>query len=1104
MLRCIKGCRKRFGRAEASRAYRYLNRETEQGFGGDDEHVGGAQFTDAMSDVVVDSVPSPVLEAANDSELLSPSNSDAHVSDSVDPLQDILVRTDSVPRFLHYFSSLCGVRLISPSNVPLIASAHEEDQRLSNTQVPAQSTAPVSLSLTDEGLEDPLMTLDSVSDTGDDGPLISESAEPVSIRDPRLPSVLFEHTCKINARDEEQEARCSFTLRADVDGYRIFLKSGVRLQQFIKVRYCLQKFKYLGKTSVSVKITDDGERTCNRRVHGDNMLIYRLGKVEEFNAKLYICMAFLDNRPEGSDCILSSINSCVIRALRESTSAAPTIELAEAHRMNHGPKEIRVVDPAMSYRFLNYLLDCLSSIVFPNRERFKALILIERFGQKDVSPLIHSAEHAFLLRLEKSDGAVQDGSVDIGIVFKPDANGKHTTCLWARQFLQDTLQLSNIHGKSLLFDACDATVDHSKSGEVRREKFYSDEVYLWRRHAKIPYLALDQSCNIWKSIPHFVERLDPTTKRSLDVHGVKTLADLKTVQAFSNAVHASTVSSRYEITVSIRKFEEYARIVQLLVDRSASQSIRKMFVILSSADYGRFIGMTVDKLRTLSASAAHDLHSHLMDQSRTLLPSYCRGQAILCSADVLLLRLVCIEDHLILFLTGDFFYLRHRSAMHFMGYPAQLKRNGHVGALMLKDFNRFIESMSGCPFNFAKFMYGFLYPAIRKVTDPKIRLVHINRACNWLESCLLASLPSSTVSSVAFREAVCRKAVHLLIEEAQDIVKCAIVSPKVGPSMNVLTKTALESTGMKQSTAMSPRSYMMVSLSSRLSKSSNVTQRLSASSLLSIAVGTTKTDFTKIVAQAAKFAEDHWESYKSQYGLTHLPLFDGDDAGGKLPASFVEVTSQVQNQVVNSLDMATMPVSDLGRGAEVMGIMPWMIEGVKKRIITVFRPSSGPTESHVRIVEAFYFLLQVQVGLIQSYEPAKAAMKRLFAAKITKSSLLSLAVFHNSCFLDKQCRQWKLVPLNVLKRLLSAELADPQMIRAMETESAGRMVVPDFHFGPKWLDYARHVLTLSPTRQRGRPRRSCVISNHNANQDETENSVDESADEEEESCSSSE
>jgi hypothetical protein len=82
MLRCIKGCRKRFGRAEASRAYRYLNRESEQGFGGD-EHEGSAQFGDAMSDVVVDAVLSPVLDTGLHAELPSPSNTDADLSGTV-------------------------------------------------------------------------------------------------------------------------------------------------------------------------------------------------------------------------------------------------------------------------------------------------------------------------------------------------------------------------------------------------------------------------------------------------------------------------------------------------------------------------------------------------------------------------------------------------------------------------------------------------------------------------------------------------------------------------------------------------------------------------------------------------------------------------------------------------------------------------------------------------------------------------------------------------------------------------------------------------------------------------------------------------------------
>jgi hypothetical protein len=79
MLRCVKGCRKRFGLAEASRAYRYLNRESDQGFGGD-EHEGSAQFGDAMSDVVVDAVLSPVLDTGLHAELPSPSNTDADVA----------------------------------------------------------------------------------------------------------------------------------------------------------------------------------------------------------------------------------------------------------------------------------------------------------------------------------------------------------------------------------------------------------------------------------------------------------------------------------------------------------------------------------------------------------------------------------------------------------------------------------------------------------------------------------------------------------------------------------------------------------------------------------------------------------------------------------------------------------------------------------------------------------------------------------------------------------------------------------------------------------------------------------------------------------------
>jgi hypothetical protein len=499
-----------------------------------------------------------------------------------------------------------------------------------------------------------------------------------------------------------------------------------------------------------------------------------------------------------------------------------------------------------------------------------------------------------------------------------------------------------------------------------------------------------------------------------------------------------------------------------------------MFVTLRSVDYGRFLSMTVQKLHALSNEAAQHLHAHLLERSRTLLPTYSRSQSILSSANLLLLRLVCIEDYLLLFLTGDFFYLRHRSAMHYMGFPLRLKRHGEVGSVICDDIERYVSTTPGCTFNFSKFMYSFLYPAIRNITDQCIRIVHINRACNWMESCLLASLPASTVSSVAYREAVCRKAVHLLLEEAQDIVKCALPSQSFGPSVNVLTDAILQSTGMVCRASMNPRSYMLVSLSWRLSKSYNATQRLSASSLLSIAVGTKKSDFTKIVAQTAKYAEDNWESIQSIYGLTHLPLFDGEQAGMALPEAYVEIIQNSASVASTPFDMHSFEVSDLGRSDEIMKCLPWMIEALKKKIVNVFRPASGPSEAHVRILEAFYFLLQVQVGTIQSYEPAKAAMKRVFAAKITKSDLLSLAVFHNSCFMEKQCRQWKLIPLNVLKRILSAELADPHFIASTEQACTGKVVVPDFQFGQKWLEYARNVLNQSPPRRRGRPKRACI------------------------------
>ena len=83
--------------------------------------------------------------------------------------------------------------------------------------------------------------------------------------------------------------------------------------------------------------------------------------------------------------------------------------------------------------------------------------------------------------------------------------------------MKDVLEIGEAHSKNLLSNVGEASVQRSKIGAVRWEKFYCSDVYLWRRHGKIPFCAMDVS-DIWAHLPLFLDGLPKCMRSKILTH----------------------------------------------------------------------------------------------------------------------------------------------------------------------------------------------------------------------------------------------------------------------------------------------------------------------------------------------------------------------------------------------------------------------------------------------------------------------------------------------------------------------------------------------------------------------------------------------------------
>jgi hypothetical protein len=847
----------------------------------------------------------------------------------------------------------------------------------------------------------------------------------------------------------------------DIDGYRLLLSKGVAMHHHLKVRYTPQDIEHRPQ-NVSFKIG-------SHRVSGKKLFFYRIGKVANIDCKVFVCIAFFKQFPKSVHSATRSIHASVCKALREADNDAPTRELSIRHGDSFGQKGKHILHKSKCQAFLNAVIRYCQRIQFPNVGDYCCGIVLERFGQKQLSDLNGGEECDMLEYITSLQPPVLlDGCVDIGMMFRSSDKNCRITCLWDRNTLNDLYgKRVRLHAKSFLGQCADGTVKHGVSNPVQKEKFYTSDVYLWRLQGKIPFRLLDASSSFLLSIPMFNEGLSFSMRNLLSSNGGASEQDINLVrQAFAD-LSDREVQARYEITIHAQHFCRYragvlslCRLVPTIFRSTQLPCIRFVHAEVYASYLSRFATHLVD--------ASESLRSRLRDQLFTKACQYQSQESgygrVFSGTEQLLASLCVYQDLFILLLTGDSIYLRFRRLMNRLGIAEQMRQHGIIGIFDPATIDRVLSNSPNL-FDYNSFFYAWAYPLIKRRASSAARDLVCFRLSAWFESCILFAANRLSLDTYAHRLCVSRRVVNQLMKELLILIELKNTSGKVSKE-SFFTSEVLTSFGCTNHGPIDVNAYVLNMFPKRISYFDSVTKILSSAALLSLATINSEA-FESLRKTVVERMVGMYPCLKLRYYINCLPLFKNPLLVRGCPTHFCNV---VVNAMTPSPECSLLdnPI-EYQHAAEAKRQSLWLVEAVKRRIVTVLKPVDGPLKSYERIVEAFYALLRFQVGLESNYERAQKAMESAVKSN-RKKDLEALEIFDPQCFRVSRCTSWRLIPFTRLVNTLHAHSNDVERA-ALELQCETHL--PVFTFD------ARHSIQTSLTteqaaKKRGRPRKRTI------------------------------
>jgi hypothetical protein len=907
-----------------------------------------------------------------------------------------------------------------------------------------------------------------VNASGDSLLYETDDCQPTPAEIPDVPcvgcSALDESTLGTTAMKLVFEAETEsprYSASPDIDGYRILLSQGLPIGQRLLVRYAPQKIEHR-PANVSFKIG-------RRRMHGTNLVLYRLGKVDQIRCKLFICLAFTKGTPPVTHIVKRSLHSAICKALQGIDPAAPSRSLSIEHGLSHGEKEKHAVKAENVEAFMAAVMTHCKRITLPNSQ-FEPYFMLERFGQKFVSSIDDSVEDRMLqLIVSRYHHLLVDGCIDLGVMFKADSPHGPQSLFWDRSFLHSTYGKNiRLHSKSFISNLADGTMKYGASSPVLKEKFYTTDVYLWRTHGKIPYRLLDPSSQFLRSIPMFCEGLPLTMQRLLEENERAAERDLSLVRAAFESTSSTPVCARYEITVVAKHYLLYRTAIHQLcvhMPRKMNESRPLFLHCVSSKDYGRFL-FRISSFLIQKSLEHRDMLRQSIFQKACAFQAEESGYGRVFSGTEDDLAFLCVyQDLFLLLLTGDSVHLRFRVLMKTLNITELMRSHGIVGKFDRDAVRRAVRDVR-CPFEYLSFFYAWAYPLIKRQRSSVARELICFRLTCWLESCIVYSVNRMQLQSYAHRTCVCRRALHNLFKEILILVDMKNVTGKVLRDQ-FFTEATLLSFGLLDKGPADINVYLTVLFPKRHPFENNVVKSLSSTCLLSL-VTSSSSEFESMRSALIDRAIQMSATLRFRYHIECLPHFTSSGYAKQSPTMFYRWANQGRQLTITP---STEDPTDIRHKDDAMRCILWMVEAMKRRVISVLRPAGGPNANHERIVQAFYAILRYQVGVDANYAVAQKAIEAALRGN-TKRELQRLEVFCPTCFSSKRCNQWKLIAYGMLKARLESHTND---VEKSKLEAMSTTHLPIFVFDESHGQLARIAGVPQAVKlKRGRPRKRPV------------------------------
>jgi hypothetical protein len=534
---------------------------------------------------------------------------------------------------------------------------------------------------------------------------------------------------------------------------------------------------------------------------------------------------------------------------------------AQGSSLEFGVNEYR------SRRFLEKLLSLLTDRVL----EWNAVCFIgfQRYGQKRSSSM-QSSERNLLLTLSKCNA---QGTVDLGLMFH--SSSSDCSLFIKRDFVKSCVSnYSSLHSKSFLCNIADATIRHSLTAPIVKEKIYHTDVYLWRAFGNIPTYQKDPGVLLWFQNKGFNELLPPKFIKQMDERYLQYRQDVELILAAMQRLASTPVSVRYEITVGLEHYDDYwyalSGIERLFreKDLTVSENLPDVFLSIPNAVYSEYCQTTVDCLLAKVSESADALHKSMHSSCRSMLSAGVSSTNVLadiCTAEVANLNVW--SNMILLFLTGETSQIRHHKVDRLFGISSSLK---HHGVLFCPTAVRLQSAVTQHPdIGDLRFYFGSWFKDATQLDQSGGRSWWLNRLILTYDMCFV--VPHSSEADCHDSSAVLhafRRCLELFFNELQLFMSTFVQRDvtRHGFRAHILQSSSLTNGGTR-----SVREFFECVVMTR-------PKDVFSGNSLSLAVKRMAEDtidsYTALAQRLCVYVCESWQAWKRRYQVDALPVWN--------------------------------------------------------------------------------------------------------------------------------------------------------------------------------------------------------------------------------------